>query len=187
MNLPYRLRSLIPLRWQRTCRGEPLSMVMLLRRSHLFGADELRSAAERAWHRSFSGEDKKSKHCVVQEGSVTLMKAGPHLLSFFSYPAPYVEDPKANTDWLQHTNQREAWVQHTACYSVDFMNDGVSVQLGYCVLAQLVSEMLDGNCTGVYIPRERWLVPNDQSLYLALHRFASACDSGVNSNTQVLD
>jgi len=56
-------------------------MVMLLRRSDLFRADELRSAAERAWHRSFSSEDKKSKHCVVQEGSVTLMKAGPHLLS----------------------------------------------------------------------------------------------------------
>lgn len=180
MNLPYALRSLIPLRWQRTSKGEPLSMVLLLRKPHLFQADELRSAAERAWHTSFSGEEKESKHCVVQNGLVTLMKAGPHLLSFFYYPSPYVEDMRANTDWLPHDSQREAWLQHTACYSVDFMNDGVSVQLGYSVLAQLVSEMLDGNCTAVYIPRERWLAPNDQSLYLALHGFASACDSRVN-------
>ncbi len=182
MNLPYRLRSLIPLQWQRTSKGEPLSMVMLLRKPHSFHAAELRNAAERAWHTSFSHEDKESKYCVVQEGSVTLMKAGPYLLSFFYYAAPYVEDPKSNIEWLPHATQREAWVQHAACYSVDFMNDGVSVQLGYCVLAQLVSEMLDGNCTGVYIPRERLLAPNDQSLYLALHGFASACDSGVNSN-----
>jgi hypothetical protein len=111
------------------------------------------------------------------------MKAGPHLLSFFYYPEPYVEHPEANIDWLPHASQREAWVQHTACYGVDFMNDGVSVQVGYSVLAQLVSEMLDGNCTGVYIPRERCLAPNDQSLYLELHRLASACDSGVNAKT----
>jgi hypothetical protein len=63
------------------------------------------------------------------------------------------------------------------------MNGGVNVQLGYRVLAQFVSEMLDGNSSGVYISRERWLAPNDQSLYLALLGFASACDSGVNSNT----
>jgi hypothetical protein len=181
MNMPFWLRSLIPLRWQRTDKSEPISMVMLLREAHFFHANELRSAAERAWHTSFSHEDKESKHCVVQKGSVTLVKAGPHLLNFFYCAAPYSDDPKSNTGWLPQASQREAWAQHAAYCSVDFMNDGVSVQLGYCVLAQLVSEMLDGNCTGAYIPRERSLIPNDQSLYLALHRFASACDSGVNS------
>ena len=112
-----------------------------------------------------------------------MMKAGPHLLNFFYYPRPYVENPEASVDWLTQAAQREAWLQHSACFGVDYLNDGVSVRLGYCVLSQLVSEMLDGNCTAVYIPQERALMPNNESLYLALHKFASACDSGVNAKS----
>ena len=182
MNLPFWLRSLIPLRWQRTNRNEPISIVMLLREPHFFQANELRNAAERAWHTSFSHEERESRHTVVQKGAVTLVKAGPHLLNLFFCASPYSEDPKSNTGWLPKASQREAWAQHAAYCAVDFMNDGASVQLGYCVLSQLVSEMLDGNCAGVYVPRERSLIPNDQSLYLTLHRFASACDSVVTSS-----
>src|SRR5437660_1446021 len=105
MNLKDIFRRLVPLRWQRTTRREPLSMVLLLRKPHLFGAEELRLAAERAWHRSFAGEEKGSMHCVVQSGTVTLMKAGPHLLNFFYYPESYIENPRANVDWLPHPSQ----------------------------------------------------------------------------------
>src|SRR5215471_6287009 len=55
-------------------------------------------------------------------------------------------------NWAGHFAFENGWVvriQHAACCSVDSMNEGVSVQLGYRVLAQLVSEMLYGNCTGV--------------------------------------
>jgi len=120
-------------------------------------------------------------HCVAQSGTVTLMKAGPHLLNFFYYPVPYVENHKDNVAWLPQLSQREAWVKHAACLAVDYLNHDVSVQLGYCVLAQLVAEMLDGNCTGVYIPGEQSLAPNDKSLYLELHRLGSACESGVSA------
>jgi len=171
------------MRWQRTKKGDPLSMVLLLRAPHLFSADELRRAAERAWHTSFAGGQKESMHRVVQKGIVTFMKAGPHVLNFLYYPSPYVENPKANVDWLPQAAQREAWSQHSACVGVDYLNDGVSVQLGYCVLAQLVSEMLDGNCTAVYIPRERALAPNDESLYLELHKLGSACESGIHTES----
>jgi hypothetical protein len=180
MRLPYALRRFVPLRWQRTSREEPLSMVLLLRKPHLFSAEELRRTAERAWHVSFAGKEESSMHCVAQSGTTTMMKAGPHLLNFFYYPAPFVENYKENTAWLRQSSQLEAWIKHSACLGVDYFNHDVSVQLGYCVLAQLVAEMLDGNCTGVYIPRERSLAPNDESLYLELHRLGSACESGVN-------
>jgi hypothetical protein len=52
--------------------------------------------------------------------------------------------------------------------------------LGYAVLSKIVAEMLDGNCTGVYIPQQRRLIPNDESLYLELQKLASACESGVS-------
>lgn len=171
------------MRWQRTSQDEPLSMVLLLRKPHLFSADELRLAAERAWHTSFAGDEKGSMHCVVQSNTVTLMKAGPHGLNFFHYPEPYIENPRENVDWLPQPSQREAWMQHSACVGVDYLNDGISVELGYSVLSKLVAEMLDGNCTAVYIPRERVLIPNDKSLYLELQKFASACDSRVKSRT----
>jgi hypothetical protein len=154
-------------------------MVLLLRAPHLFSADELRRAAERAWHKSFASESRESMHCVVQSGEVSMMKAGPHALNFLYYPQAYVENPGANVDWLPQVTQRDAWSQHSACFGVDYLNDDLRVQLGYCVLAQIVSEILDGNCTAVYIPQERALIPNNESLYLELHKFASACESGV--------
>jgi len=134
MRLPYALRRFVPLRWQRTSKEEPLSMVLLLRKPHLFSTEELRRAAERAWHVSFAGKEESSMHCVVQSGTTTMMKAGPHLLNFFYYPAPFVENHKENTAWLRQASQREAWIKHTACLGVDYFNHDVSVELGYCVL-----------------------------------------------------
>jgi hypothetical protein len=109
------------------------------------------------------------------------MKAGPHALSVFHNSKPYFDDdPKENVNWLPHLSQRQAWINHSAWVAVDYLNDGVRVELGYAVLSNLVAEMLDGNCTGVYIPQQRSLIPNDESLYLELHKLASACESGVS-------
>jgi hypothetical protein len=119
-------------------------------------------------------------HCVVQSAKVTLMKAGPHTLNFFHYPEPYIENPKENVAWLPQPSQRQAWIQHSACVGVDYLNYDVDVELGYCVLSKLVAEMLDGNCTGIYISRQRSLIPNDESLYLELQRMASARESSIN-------
>lgn len=183
INIKDVFKRFVPMRWQRIRKDEPLSMVLLLREAHLFSAGELQLAAERAWHTSFAGEGKESQHCVKQAETVTQMKAGPHLLNFFYHPEPYVENPKENVDWLPQESQREAWKQHSACLGVDYLNHDVSVVLGYCVLSQIVAEMLDGNCTGIYIPRERSLIPNDQSLHFELHKLGSACESGVRVST----
>jgi hypothetical protein len=50
-------RRFIPLRWRRTSKKEPLSIVLLLRKPHLFTADELRFAVQSASHTSFAGGD----------------------------------------------------------------------------------------------------------------------------------
>jgi len=155
-------------------------MVLLLRKPHLFSGEELRLAAQRAWRTSFAGKESNSKHCVVQSTTVTLMKAGPHALNFFYYPEPYIENPEDDVDWLPHPSQRQAWVNHSACVGVNYLNYDVSVELGYAVLSKIVAEMLDGNCTGVYIPQQRRLIPNDESLYLELQKLASARESGVS-------
>jgi hypothetical protein len=178
MNYKAIFRKLIPMRWQRTSKDAPLSIVLLLRKPHLFSAEELRLAAQRAWHISFAG-DEGSMHCVAQSGEVILLKAGPHLLNLFYYPKPYIDNPKEQIDWLPQVSQQRAWVEHSACVAVDYLNHNIDVQLGYCVLSKLVAEMLDRNCTGIYIPRENRLIPNDESLYSELQRVAAARDSRV--------
>jgi hypothetical protein len=71
-------------------------------------AEELQRAAERAWHISFAGEDRQSMDFVVQQGAVTFMKTGPHVLSFFRYPAPYIENHREQISWLPQPSQLEA-------------------------------------------------------------------------------
>jgi hypothetical protein len=178
MNLKRTVQRMIPMRWRRVGKDDPLSMVLLLRTPHFFRDDELRSAAERAWRVSFAGGP-GSLHAVAQSKPATLLKAGPHLLSLFHYPKPYFDNPGSNVDWLPQTSQRRAWAEHTACVGVDYMNPETDVELGYCVLAKLVAEMLDENCTAVYIPREIILIPHDQSLYTELLRMASTRDPGI--------
>jgi hypothetical protein len=51
----------------------PVSMVLLLREPRFSTLDQLRSAAERAFGTSFSG-DKESRHYVVQVVLFTIMK-----------------------------------------------------------------------------------------------------------------
>jgi hypothetical protein len=66
----------------------PVSMVLLLRESRFPTLDQLRSAGERAFRTSFTG-DEESRHYVVQVAVFTIMKAGPHTLSFLNYTKPY--------------------------------------------------------------------------------------------------
>lgn len=154
-------------------------MVLLLRRPHFFRDAELRTAAEKAWGVSFSG-GKGSMHCVVQVGTTTLMKAGPHALSFFHNSKPYRDNPKENLSWLPQASQRKAWAEHAAIVGVDYLNRATDAELAYCVLAKLVAEMLDENCSGIYLPRENSLIPHDESLYGELQKIANARNTRVD-------
>lgn len=118
-------------------------------------------------------------HFVTQSGPVTFLKAGPHLLNFFHYAKPYIDNPRENVDWLPQAIQRQAWAEHRACVGVDYLNRESDVELAYCVLAKLVLEMISENCTGVYIPRDNALAPNDGSLYMELKKMASSRELDV--------
>jgi hypothetical protein len=179
MSLKAVFQRVVPVRWQRVGKKEPLSVVMLLRAPHVFRTEELQSAAERAWRVSFAGRRSESMHCVAQSGPTTLLKAGPHLLSFFHYAKPYIENHEENTSWLPLESQRRAWAEHAACVGVDYMNAKTDVELAYCVLAKLVAELVDENCSAIYMPRESSLIPNNGTLYSELQKIASSRESGV--------
>jgi hypothetical protein len=182
MSLKDILKRLSPMRWQRVGKDEPVSIVLLLRQPQVFGTEELRLAAERAWHTSFAG-DKGSMHFVMRSRRMILLKAGPHLLSILCYPEPYIGNRQEHVEWLSQESQRRAWLEHTGWAAVDYMNQDVDVDLAYCVLAKLVAEMLDENCTGMFMTRKRTMVPNDESLIGTLQTMASARESGVTPTT----
>ena len=156
----------------------PVSMVLLLRESHFLTLEQLRSAGERAFGVPFSG-DMSAPHCVFQKVLFTLMKAGPHTLSFLNYTKPYGDRPNEFGRAMLTASQRQAWAEHTAWTAVDYAEGGIDLELEYAVLAGLCAEMLDANCVGVYVPRERMFIPNDGSLLPELHRIASLRHRGV--------
>jgi hypothetical protein len=156
----------------------PVSMVLLLREPRFLTLDQLRSAAERAFGTSFAG-GKESQHCVIQAVLFTLMKAGPHTLSFLNYTKPYGDDSPQFGKAMPNANQQQAWAEHAAWTAVDYVKGGVDLELEYAVLAKLCAEVSDANCTGLYVPRERMFIPNDGSLEVELQRVAGARPLGV--------
>jgi hypothetical protein len=156
----------------------PVSMVLLLREPRFSTLDQLRLAAERAFGTSFTG-DKQARHYVVQVALLTIMKAGPHSLSFLNYRKPYNDDSPNFGRSLPKASQRQAWAEHTAWTAVDYVKGGSDLELEYAVLAKLCAEMLDVNCVGLYVPGKRAFIPNDGSLRGELQRMAASRPLGV--------
>ncbi len=172
------------MRWRRVGKREPISMVLLLRKPHVFSEEEVRLAAERAWALSFSSIEGSSR-AVTRSGGTIFLRAGPYLFSFCDLPKPYVDNPKENLSWLPKVSQQQAWGEHTACGWVNYVNPDTDVELAQCVLAKLVVQLLDGNCTGVYSPSESSLIPANESLYDDLQRMASYRDFGLVRTSQI--
>lgn len=153
--------------------------MLLLRNPRSFSAQELRLAAEKAWGVPFGG-DAGSKNFVIQAGFRLLIKVGPHLLVLFGVSKPYFGgDPRENLEWLPQESQRRAWAEHVAWTAIDYMRGEPETELAYGVLSKIAAAILDENRTGIYIPRERSLAPNDASLYRELQKMASSGDSGA--------
>jgi hypothetical protein len=159
----------------------PVSMVLLLRESRFITLDQLRLAGERAFGVSFAG-GKGSEHYVLQEGLFTLMRTGPHMLSFLNYTKPYDVGSGKFAGSMPKASQRRAWAEHAAWTAVDYVRGGVDLELEYGVLAKLSSEMLDDNCAGLYVPREQSFIPNDGSLREGLRRNSKSAAGTTETN-----
>jgi len=159
--------------------GEPpASMVLLLKEQRFPTLEELRQAAERAYGVDFS-LDKNSRHCVYVQVLFTLMKVGPHTVSFMFYTKPYGHDsPELGKSWrlLDH---RTAWAEHTAFTAIDYVKGGMDFESRYGLLARLCRELYDANCSGIYLPRERAFVPDERSVREMFDRIITDRDIDV--------
>jgi hypothetical protein len=158
-------------------------MVLLLRESRFPTLDQLRSAAEKAFGTSFAGGE-DSQHCVIQAVIFTLMKAGPHTLSFLNYTKPYGEGEFSQEFGrsMPKASQRKAWAEHTLWIAVDYVKGSSDLELEYAVLAKLCTEMLDDNCVGLYVPQKQLFIPNGGFLREELRQLAANRSLDVAQN-----
>jgi hypothetical protein len=176
MNFRSLLRRAFPSRPEAQSDQEkgPSCLVLLLREYHFFTQAELIRAAQSAWQRDFSGGE-GSRHCVVQEKFVTLIKAGPHAMQVLHAPQPYLGE-LTEVDlrtFLPEPERRDAWRSHRAWASVDYLAKTSDTDTKYAVLAELVAEMIDGNCTGIWVPEMSAFIPNNRDAYGYLQKLAS--------------
>jgi hypothetical protein len=138
----------------------PYSAVLLLRQPHFFTKIELQAAGQRAWGRRFDGEA-DPMYFVVQEETVTMMKAGTHVVQLVHAEQPYLGDVEKASRGLPRKEQREAWMAHRAWAALDLWDQKPTKAEAYAVLARLALQLADENCSAVYLPKDNILMPND--------------------------
>ena len=135
-------------------------MILLLRQPHTFSEEEIRAAAERAWGLAFwSTRGSERRILVSDEGA--FLRAGRHQLALRSWPHPYEPNPQDDVDWLSSPSQQKSWSDHKACCWIYYQTARTDLELAECVIAKVAVELLDANCTGVFMPGEFALIPGE--------------------------
>ena len=159
-------RRVFPMRWLHVGERVP-SMILLLRNPHVFSDEDIQRAAERAWAVSFSAVEGSTRR-VVETKDAIFLQAELHRFSFVNCPRPYEDSPQKDLDWPPQLSQQRAWAAHTACCWVYYMTKETDLELAHCLLARVVAQLVDENCTGVFIPSEKSLIPAEAA-FMELH------------------
>ena len=138
----------------------PYSIVLLLRQPHIFAKIELQAAGERSWGKPFDGKA-DPMYFVVQKETVTMLKAGTHVVQLLHADQPYLGDRRQVSDRLPRKEQKQVWMAHTAWAALDLWDREPSKEEAYAVLARFAAQLTDGNCCAVYLPKDNVLMPND--------------------------
>jgi len=152
---------------------EPSSIVLLLQSSQFPNLTQLSACAEKAFHVPFATEN-TTNYCVFQKVLFTLLRAGPHVLSFMFYTKPYFQDDPNFVRDLRLPAQRAACEKHSAWLAMNYARGPANEDVQYALLSKLSIAMLNSDCTGAYFPGKHALIPNDGSLLLALEKKVSS-------------
>jgi len=177
-NLGAALRNLlgVGMRPQEENDGEVPSIVLLLRESRVTSLEDLRLASTRAFGVGFSS-DITDRFYLIQKVLFTIIKVGPHVLSFMHYAKPYGEERTAEfLSTMSSPKQQRAWTGHTAWEAVNYVKSKGNLNREYAVLARLCAELVNENCVGAWIPQGPMMIPNDGSLTRYLEQVGSSSD-----------
>ena len=147
--------------------SETRSIVVMQRKAHWFSEEELKAAGERGWGKKFDGKEDPMYFVSVDHATLTVVKAGSHIIRVTSTSARYAEDDDYALSQLPQPEQKKAWTEHHACAFLDLFNDfsGKSKRISnsdaYTTLAKLALQLGDSNCTAIFVPIKNLMMPND--------------------------
>jgi hypothetical protein len=136
------------------------ALVLLLRKPRFISKAEVERAAEAGWGKCFDGQE-DPMYFVVQQGTITMIKAGIYAVHLVQANQPYLGDPQQVAMQLPREEQKVAWRQHNAWASFDMLNKEVKRVDAYAALAKFALQLGDENCAGVYLPSLEIFMPND--------------------------
>jgi hypothetical protein len=157
----------------------PRSIVMLTRKAHTFTKEELIAAAELGWGKKFDGVEDPMWFVTVSD-VLTILKAGKYVVQLVQVSQPYSDDLETSAKNLTREEQKRAWFEHHAWFSLDLWNDAVpsspkpSKKEAYAVLARFSRQLGDANCCAIYFPNEGLMLPNDGNAEDELRRLIEA-------------
>ncbi|MGA2352290.1 MAG: hypothetical protein ABSF70_17775 [Terracidiphilus sp.] len=159
---------------------ETRSIVIMQREAHRFSDEELQSAGERGWGKTFDGKADPMYFVSADNPALTVVKAGSHIIRVTSVPARYADDDEYALSRLPLQNQKKAWTEHRACAFLDLFNDFSSESRripdaeAYASLAKLALQLGNPNCAAIFVPIKNIMMPNDgtaeQCLRLMINR-----------------
>jgi len=141
--------------------GPYLSVVLLLRKSRFRTQEEIQRA-NLAAAQELDPTAHESAFFTVQKDQVTFVKSGSLLVNVLQAKVRYT--PPALPEILRRSDQasRDAWEQHQAWLALDLLNTkDVSEAEGLAWLVRLSKELLDSECTAVFIPQLLRTLPNN--------------------------
>ncbi len=101
-------------------------------------------------------------YCAIQATQAfTLIKSGKYLFNLIQEDTFYLGPVEEIAAQLPRTEQQQAWRKHTAWAALDLMNEDISKNEAYAALARWAAKLADSNCSGIYLPKENQLWPND--------------------------
>jgi hypothetical protein len=112
--------------------------------------------------------------------SLTMLKAGKYVVRLNQVDQPYSGDMQASARDLPREEQKRAWFEHQAWFSLDFWNDLSSAEIKlsdkevYAALSKFAIQFGDDNCCAIYFPNKGWMLPNDGSAEDELRRLIKA-------------
>ena len=150
----------------------PISVVLLLKHPSFWSGQELATAVTRAFDVPFSTEN--PEQFVTSRNDRAVLYIKPHLVSVFAASRPYLShDPREFAKSLPEIDLQQAWANHKGWAAIDYLRGGANVGAEYGVLSKIAVELINDNCSGIFIPREGLLFPNNEVLPQRLQGISS--------------
>lgn len=149
------------LRSSGTASDQTYSIVVLEKHHHFLRKETLRAAAEQAFGHPFTSG---SGPYHVHQSTSTFLQADTETIHITQSSTPHAGHAhEVETRHADHHFHHNAWKEHRGYIAYDLWNKDHNRHDAYRVLAKLVTELLNDNSTGIYLPREDEFYPNDGS------------------------